>query len=456
MDPILLAILSGLFGLFCVGREVAMIIRTKRVRIQNLFLVMYGVTYGIVLSLFIIFEMTDVYRTSGRYLRFDYSEKGMARAAWWFGAAVIGYISFRIASVVRVKGKKYVFTYAGKRITQLPNPSETEKMLSHLQSTSIVCLIVGAISFYIWTSGWGGYMTLFENAAAIRNGSYGIRNPVAFFARPALLVAVVSMISVYLINKKKNIFLNTVTFLISFTLSMMYYLANDGRMALAMYLLIVIFMWTGLFEEKGKSSSKKIIGIAVCFVVFVLVILNMDKLSYQLRNDAILETEEEPLLDSIMDELVYIYVAGQTSVKHCIEGSGPLLIGHSLVRALFAWVPTALTPRGLINVWDYNTELISFGNAVAQYPTDMISSSLYDLGILGPLLMPAFWGVVIGKLERTADANKGALYKIIYYSVAMVLVRAVNYGMLAETVLSVFHIFVMAVIFWIVSHIKWR
>lgn len=456
MDPMLLAILSGMFGLFCVGREVALVIRTKRVRIQNLFLIMYGVTYGIVLSLLIIFEMNDIYRTSGRYLRFDYSDRGLTRAAWWFGAAVIGYIFFRFASAACGKGKNYVFTYGGRRITQLPDPFRVEKMLSHLQSTSVLCLIIGIVSFYIWTSGWGGYMTLFENAAAIRDGSYGMKNPVAFFARPALLVTTVSMISVYLINKKKNIFLNTVLFLISFTLSMMYYLANDGRMALAMYLLIVIFMWIGLFEEREKGSTKKLVGLAVCFVVFVLVILNMDKLTYQLRNDAALEIEEEPLLDSIMDELAYIYVAGQTSVKHCLENRGPLLIGHSLVRALFAWVPTSLTPKGLINVWDYNTDLISFGNAMAQYPTDMISSSLYDLGILGPILMPAFWGVVIGKLERIANTNSGALNRVIYYSVAMVLVRAVNYGMLAETVLSVFHIFVMAVVFWLISHIKWR
>lgn len=447
MSAELLAFLSGLFGLAVVGREVGLIIRTRQVRISNLFLIMYGVTYGIVLSLLLLFEMNDVYKTSNLFLRFDYSAEGLGYSAWWFLAAVVGYFSFRFAGTLRL----------GIRLRnhQL-RPQGQDTLLDRLQITSVICLVIGSVCFVIWANGWGGYRELFLNAAAIRSGTHTARNSVAFFAKPAQVVATVSMISAYLVKQRKNIALNVVLFAISFVLSLLYYLAKDGRMVLAMYFLIVIFMWNGIFEERQAGSGKQILSLLVCFVLFVLVILNMDRVTHILRYDAVMDVEEKTALESIMDELLYIYVAGQTSVEHCFEQGSPFLIGHELLQALFAWVPTALTPKGLIDIWDYNTYLIAGNRSLAQFPSDLISTSLYDLGLLGPMVLPAFWGAVISKLERIRSSRSGPIFTVVYYSLAMSMVRAVNYSMLSATVAGAFHIFVAAVVFWFVNHIKWR
>ena len=449
MDTVLLSFLSGMFGTFCVGREVVLIVREKRIRISNLFLIMYGVTYGIVLSLLLIFYDTGIYQANGYFLVFDYTTEGLSATAWWFFAAVVGYFSFLFGSRLRFNRD---LSNSKPEIEQ----SKTESRAMYLlQITAILSLLLGIVCFMIWVSGWGGYVNLFLNAAAIRNGTYGIRNPVAFFAKPAQIVATVSIMSMYLIKRKKNVILNGILFIVSFAFSLLYYLAKDGRMVMAMYLLIVLFMAFELFEKQQKIGSK-FARLGVAFVLFVVVVLNMDTLTQSLRYNSSIVVEETSALETIMDELAYIYVAGQTSIKHYISEGSPLLIGHDIGSALFAWVPSALTPDGFVNVWDYNTNLVGGGMATAQFPTDLISTSIYDLGVFGPILLPAFWGMVVSKLERIGKNNHSPFVTVLYYSISMTFIRVVNYSMLSAIVASVFHLFVAGVVYWVISHIKIR
>lgn len=448
MSPELLAALSGVFGLYCIGREVRAIVRAKQIRISNLFLIMYGLTYGVILSLILILYDANIYKIRGYFLRFDYTDNGISYAAWWFFAAVIGYFAYRFASVLRFGGK----THSKSPLRQTV---DNALLLERLQYTSIICLLIGVVCFWLWVNGWGGYTNLFLNAAEIRNGTYEFRNPVAFFAKPAQIVATVSMTSLYLIKQKKHVGLNAVLFLISFVISLMYYMAKDGRMVMAMYLLIVLFMWDGTFEKQEKMG-KKFARLMLAFVLFVLIVLNMDQLTFFLRNDTALKTDDVPMWQSVLDELGYIYVAGQTSVEHCMTQGSPLLIGHEIGLSLFAWLPSSFTPDGLIDVWNYNTYLIGGRDATAQFPSDLISTSLYDLGLLGPALLPGFWGALLNKFDRIKNSSDSPLMVVLYYSMSMALIRVVNYSMFSATIASAFHIFVAAVVFWLISRIRFH
>ncbi len=447
MDFDLLIILSAIFGIMCIFIEVVKIIHSRQIRISNLFLIMYGITFGIVLSIILILYDKGTYQITGDFLKFNYRDEGLNYTTRWFTAAVMGYFSFIIGSMFRFSKKKPKPLLQEESVNQL--------LLYRLQITSIICMMIGAVCFIIWTSGWGGYANLFQNAAEIRNGSYGIKNPVAFFAKPAQIVATVSIISVYLIKQKKNTAFNVFMFIVSFTLSLMYYLAKDGRMVVAMYLLIMLFMWNGTFERQEKIG-KKFIYLLLLFGLFVFIVLNMDKLTYYFRYDSVKAVEDIPLWQSILDELSYIYVSGQASIKHCFPQSCPFLIGHDIGLALFAWLPSAFTPDGLIDIWDYNTFVIAGYNAVAQYPTDLISTSVYDLGMFGPFLLPAFWGMIISKLERIKTYNNTPLFMVFYYSLSMPLLRVVNYTMMSATVAGMFHVFITIVVFWLVSNVKLR
>lgn len=449
MEITILIFLSGLFGVLCIGREVVNIVRAKRVRISNLFLIMYGLTYGIILALLLILNQTGVYQVEGVFIRLDYSSEGINATTWWLVAAVIGYISYQFGSRLRIG------EYAEKAVSGSRRAQPEAIVLARLQTTSILCLAIGMVCFVIWAEGWGGYGNLFINGAAIRNGSYGIRNKVAFFAKPAQVVATVSIISIYLCKHKMNQRLNGTLFVISFLFSILYYLAKDGRMTMAMYLLIVLFMANDMFETQN-NMGKKFLRLAGMFILFILIVLNMDSFTNMLRGAEQRVSSDESMLSSVMSELSFVYVAGQTSMKHCLAEGSPLLIGHDIGAAFFAWAPSALTPKGFVNVWDYNTFLISGGQAVAQYPSDLISTSLYDLGSIGPMILPAFWGMVISKLERTNDEKRSPITVVLYYSLSMVLLRVVDYSMFSMTMASSFHLFVAAVVYWGVGRIKIR
>ena len=155
MSSQLLTALSGIFGLYCIGREVIKIIRSKQIKISNLILIVYGVTYGIMLSLLLLFNDLGIYRTQGEFLRVDYSPEGLNYLAWWFFAAVIGYASFRFAGMFRINGS------SREQGQELLQPDNKPALLNSLQIASIICLAIGIVCFWIWTSGWGGYVNMF-------------------------------------------------------------------------------------------------------------------------------------------------------------------------------------------------------------------------------------------------------------------------------------------------------
>lgn len=460
MDSVLLAVLSCIFGLLCIGREVCVILRSKRIRISNLFLIMYGMTYGVVLSLLLVLELAGIYRADGVFLQVDYSPEGVSRLGWWFLAAVAGYAAFRLGFALRnarpVRWRLTLGAGADRGVRRTVDAGTRERLLlGRLQITAFVCFAVGLVCFVIWARGWGGYSNLFLNAASIRNGSYGLRNPLAFFAKPAQIVATVSVIALLLIRRKVNVGINVLLFLCSFAVALLYYSAKDGRMVMAMYLLIIFFMGGDIFGRKA-AVGRKLAWLAALFVLFVAVVLNMDRLLKPLRGVALLQSADATVLEDMLDELSYIYVAGQTAVEDLMTHGSPMLLGHDIAQALFAWVPSAFTPDGLIDVWDYNTSIIAAGRVSAQFPTDMISTSLYDLGLLGPVLLPFAWGLGVSWLERRFRDRNSPLTEVVYCSLSMTLVRVVDYCNLYYTVASVFHLFVAMVIFWIVRRLKWR
>lgn len=447
-NTILLACLSLLFGLFCIGRELRTIAQARQIRISNLFLIMYGVIYGIVLSLFLFMGKDNIYRqTAGSFIMFDYSERGIANAGWWFLSAVVGYFAFRFTCSLRFRQRK------ARPETSLAWASfENALLLERLQLTAIICFLIGLVSFLIWAHGWGGYRNLFINAAAIRNGSYGVRNTVAFFAKPAQILSMTTIIFLFLVRRRKNFELNLILFAISFGCALLYFLAKDGRLMMGTFFLIVLFMWNGTFE-KQLVVGKKLASLLIFFGFFLFVVLNMNDITAFIRHKTEFAAARESTLDTIMHELAFIYSAGQSSVHlHNTQGCS-WMIGHDVGYALFAWLPSAFTPRGLINLWDYNTYMIAGDRAMAQYPTDLISASIYDLGVAGPVLLPALWGFIIRKVDQLGEYQT-PLCVVLYYALSITMIRAVPYSMMHSTVTAMFHIFVTAAVFWFVCGVK--
>lgn len=436
-------VLALAFGGYCIWYEIDGILESQRITVGNLFLLMYGVTYGLILALILLLDSCFGYRVTGVRYGIDYTGRGILYLFVWFLLAVAGYGMVRFGSRLTLRDKK-----------ETPPVRPTQENLENVQWTAVLCLAVGVLCFWLWARGWGGIQNLILNAASIRNGSYPGKNSMAYLAKPAQVVTAVCVMCILLYQKGYHRGWNGLLAALAAGLSVLYLLAKDGRMGMAMYILVVLFVLLGLFEE-NEDVLRKFRTLIPLFCLFVFVVLTMNSVTYFIRNGYFQkDSTSDGVLDTVLKELMYIYASGQTAVKQALTDRSPLLIFHDLGKALFAWVPSALTPKGLVDIWKYNTQLVGGSTMKFQIPCDLITTSLYDLGLLGPILIPAFWGKVLAWLEAQTQAHKSLMARTLYYASSMQLVRLVNYCCLHYSVAAVFHLALAWAIYQVVCRCK--
>jgi len=293
-------------------------------------------------------------------------------------------------------------------------------------------------------------------ADQVRDGVSDVRNSMAFFMRPAKIILMVFFMSVFLIKHQYNTGINRILSIISFILSILMLLALDGRMGMVTFLAIGVLMVIDFFEV-GNFDKKKLWKSILLCVVAVVILSNMDAVTLYLRTGRWIESE--PFLvaaEGFLREFGYIFVGAQKAVSLWIDGEIPYLIGQDILAGIFAWFPSSLRPDGIINVWNYNTELCRIGTIGGQLPCDFITVSLYDLGMMGPVTLAFFWGRVIRLLDYYHVQRKDPIYDLFYYALSMRIFRLVNYCLLYDFILGSFDIFVAFVFWQICRKIRFR
>lgn len=439
MSILFLMFATLVFGCVVIMTQVVAIKRQNRINLINIFALMYGITYGI-----LTFIYTFMYEFMGvKVHRIDYSQTGINALWFWFMLSVFGYVFVLIFYNLTLKKN------AGT--AELPAIDDTEdsnRDYRRLQFTAVVCLIVGSVSLYLWARAYGGIFELIKVANIVRSGRHDVVNSLAFFKHPAKVVTFVSYIFLYLLKNKYHVVANVLLFGGSATLAVLYLLASDGRMTTVTYFVILFFILVDMFANK-IDVTKKLGKIVVLGVVATVVILNLDAITHFIRTGEALEaiSEED---SSLLGELSFIPAAGQTSIKNMLENGSENLLFHDILSAVFAWVPSSLTPDGLVDIWDYNTFVFSGSTKRGQLPTDFISTSVYDLGVFGIILLPLIWSRVIKIMDKTRRNGNSAFFKIAFCAFAMSVFRLPEYCMMADFVLSAFNIFVAGVV-WKVS-----
>jgi len=89
--------------------------------------------------------------------------------------------------------------------------------------------------------------------------------------------------SLILAKCKYKTSVNVFFFLVSLCLSILMLIGLDGRMGMAMFLVVVILLGND-YLKAGSFSWKKIGKLAIVAVLAIIFILNMDKLTYYIRN----------------------------------------------------------------------------------------------------------------------------------------------------------------------------
>lgn len=427
------------FGCVVIITQIAAIKKQNRINLINIFALTYGITYGILTFIYMfIYEFMGI-----KVQRIDYSAAGINALWFWFALSVFGYVF--VLFFYNLSFKKKPDT---EPLPEIDDSEDSNRDYRRLQFTAVVCLFIGVVSLYLWARAYGGIFNLIEVANVVRSGRSDVVNSLAFFKHPAKVVTFVSYIFLYLLKKKYHVVANFLLFAASATLSVLYLLASDGRMTTMTYFVILFFILVDMFANKIRAT-KKLVTIVLLAIGATVVILNLDAITHFIRKGEALESTSEGT-NALLGELSFIPAAGQTSVRNMLDNGSSNLLFHDIFSAVFAWVPSSLTPDGLIDVWDYNTVVYGGSTKLGQLPTDFISTAVYDLGVMGVIVIPFIWSRVIKIMDKARRSKNNAFFKIAFCAFAMSVFRLPEYCMMADFVLSAFNIFVAAVV-WKVS-----
>lgn len=422
-------------------------IRKKgRFLIINFFGFMYGLTYGLLPALVIIYNKLWNIDLSHLYYRIDYSNEGLNRIVTWFICAIIAYIFIQIfyykLSFFRKRNYQYVFQ---------DQTDSYDLFVRRFQVLLLICLPIGIVSMYLWTLAYGGIFNLIMIADLVRDGKGDVNNSIAFFMRPAKLVLATTYMSLFLIKKGYKVYLNSILFAISFVASVLLLLALDGRLGMVTYIIAVILIMLGFFESKSFSLRRIVILTVLALFAFYL-IMKMDEITFFIRASSWggVKTYSDPFYIKTLMEFSYIITGSQNAVQMLETSSIPYLLWDDIKTAFFAWLPSSMKPSDLVNVWTYNTILCTTTKHVyGQLPCDFITTSLYDLGIFGPIVFSAFWGKIMLFFDELYIRKHSMMYDVAYIALTLSFIRRVNYCLLYDFVLGLFYI-CLAYGFWLI------
>lgn len=440
---IIVIVIYFAFSFLAIVAEINRIKKSHVIRIVSLCRMMYillvAIVPGIIFSAYLVDGTTAYLKYENRYI-----------CTFYIGA---------LATIITY----FMFTF-GYHIKQKNIPTKDSEYISKTTLLASIFIIISVVALVLWSSGFGGVSALVAQANSIRAGFVGSSSNVAFFKHfvPLSMLAAFLIFNKLVITKDlKNIFESIyliILFVISLIISIIFILANDGRMLAGIFIMLFFLLVIKNEYEVRKRSLKKIIfKIVILVVIVVAIILNADNIFRIMRGDEIFTlANEETFLQTISREFAFVVSSLQTTIINRTEGTASLMVLNDVVNGIFAWLPTSLKPIILPDVWDYNTQLLNTG-IYGQAPTTIVAQSIYDIGIIGVIVIPTLYGVLVKKIENILDSYKGNSFTTtVYIVLGFYLAKGMAYFSFYNIMMNVFFVVVGCIIFMIFNKVTIR
>lgn len=415
--------------------------RTKKISIMSMCNVMYLLILCVVPAIILFGYTNDLRNTSGIIF---------SKNTVW---------TFYLQLVLTVIG--YLFLQLGYMIKQRESKPYAELPKQKNLFISVLFTLISAISLVLWASGYGGVGALVANASLIRGGWINSANSYTFL-KHFVPVSLLSswMLFNSLIRKEVKGFIRTLGVLLCFVcnvaLSSIYIQANDGRMLVAVYILLFFVIYFKYqYEIKKANIVPMLVKFGIVFVIAVVILFNADTILRIMRNENLNTADSDSsIVKTITHEFSFIIAGTQTSLLQYESGEGKLMIVNDIVNGALAWLPTSLKPISLEDVWNYNTSLVNAGGH-GQSPTSVVAQSVYDLGLLGVIIIPFLYGLFVRKVENILEKRRGIVfYDTVYVALGYYLSKGLPYFSLYNIMLNMFFVVVAIIVYSIVHKIK--
>ena len=339
--------------------------------------------------------------------------------------AIIGYIFIHLGYRIKI---------IGKGIKNIDVKNKKFFMVSVL----LMCIGTGAL--LLWTKAYGMPWDIFPYASQIRSGVVEIYNPFTF-VKPFCYFSVIATYNFIIIWESKKWKLNfsvSLCLAISIFSSIIFLIANDGRMLMLIYVLVPLIYF--LLKRKRKIP---IVKLAIISILMLLIVGNIDKFTYLIRNHEKSTRETNDSISSIIvDEFSYTYSNSVNFLymkeKGIIQGFTEL---NDLYNIIFSWIPERFTPDNVVTLFERNTSY--YDNASGTLPTDLITASLYKFGYIGIFIIPVLVGILIRILDEYFQKNTDSFKEMFFILVSIYLpLRLVAYYDLSNILFGCFYIII--------------
>lgn len=442
----LLYLLAGVLFLY---REVRYISSVHALKLISYARLIYALTHGFAgcgLCWLYFFRGTELRLENLVVMDYD-ADALLSLYIYWFFTCV-GYISMSSA-----------YAWWNERGVQLRLGDKKLRRVRDLSENQVIflglcCFAVGAFSLHMWTADLGGVLKFIPLASGIRGdytNVYG--NTHRAWRQPAKITLAASYLFYFLLLKDetKHKFLSLLMTAASMSAAVLFLICNDGRLTTALYFVVLVI---GLFTHKKvkiADSRKLLVRLAVLAVLAGILLGKLDDITYFIRHRELRPAgpasgDPGGLVRSLMEEFLFIYKSGIVSIRHILMEGGALQLKADLALGCTAWLPSSLKPF----VSDYtlvsrlNTALCtgSSGRTVGSVPCSMIALSVYDLGLIGPVLIPALIGFAMSLTEGHFKGRKRDPYHLtVYFGLALAFFRVVNYCEMTDFMQGIFPYF---------------
>ena len=138
------------------------------------------------------------------------------------------------------------------------------------------------------------------------------------------------------------------------------------------------------------------------------------------------------LFDILEKEFGFIFKT-QNFVIHNIFNLKFYLL-HDILLSFVSWIPTRMIPFAIPeSIWGYNTILIASGFSGGTIPTDLVSGSIYEIGLLGVLIIPFVLGCMIKKADKMfCSTEYNSISSVFKFSIATIAINCVSHFRLTQ------------------------
>ena len=444
-----LSIAYGINGFIYLFIAVRGILKKNTIRLFDLARLMYAFTFGLVPSLIYLQEANG----ERNLFFYDYSSEGLWNIVLMYFSSLIVYAVMNLA----------YFSAPRIPVSIQQNNTLSEEKRKDISNRLLLCstimLILGGISFYLWTRAFGSINNFILNAAAIRSGTAGVYNRFAFmkqFVR-ILPLSLYAILSAYYYERPQSYrrFLFLFLAVASIIGNFYYFLASDSRMT-------IILIGIGILVISLKHRKRYRINgylLRAAIIAFVLLVATMlaDVFTHYIRYNT-WEVDTDSLINHFTREFRFVVTADMKSIRALMEGDLKLQIGNDLLNALTAWVPVRFIPFKVPEtLWTYNTNLYGGSGGSGTSPSGIVSTSIYEFGIIGPVVFPFLFGRVTASADNLILKQRNMKYAEVYYAVsAGLFAQMIPYNQISSFVASLFPVFLFFLITKVIDHVRLR